>query len=169
MPLGANRLAAPLVAFLLASALMCGAGAAGSPGERSSHPPKVIQLSYDESNDGSSPRRVLQAFVRYSTDSVDFATRYHGHMATGDARYRPNITDTDIHGERARHPWALIRKHGGKRVLRLVHEALHQRGVAKVRTRARHGALRDVVRTRIVLSRCSQDPPFYPVSCEVRP
>jgi hypothetical protein len=164
-----NRVTAPLVVLLVAAAVTWGAEAAGAPKGSGSHPPKVIQLSYEESNDGSSPRRALDAFVRYSTDSVNFATRYHGRTATAKTRYRPNITDTDIRGEMARHPWALVRKGGGSRVLRLIHEALGQRGVAKVRTRARRDGLLDDVRTRIVLSECAQDPPLYPVSCEVRP
>jgi hypothetical protein len=126
-------------------------------------------VSYDESNDGSSPRRALYAFVRYPTDTVTFATRYHGHSARGRTRYRSDITDTDIHGERASHPWALIRRGGGRRVFRLVHRSLRQRGFANVRARARRGALVDAGRVRIVLSRCAQDPPLYPVSCEVRP
>jgi hypothetical protein len=163
-----KRLTAWLVA-LVALALTCAAGAAGAPSERASRAPKVIQLSYDESNDGSSPRRALYAFVRYAPDAVNFATRYHGRRATAKTRYRPNVTDTDIRGERARHPWALVRKGGGRTVLRLVHKALKQRGVAKVRTRARRDGLIDDVRLRIVLSKCAQDPPFYPVSCEVRP
>jgi hypothetical protein len=166
---GSNRLIAPLALLVLGFAVTCAAGAAGAPSERASRSPKVIQLSYDESNDGSSPRRALYAFVRYAPDAVNFATRYHGHRATAKTRYRPNITDTDIRGERARHPWALVRKGGGRRVLRLVHKALKQRGTAKVRTRARRDGLLDDVRLRIVLSKCAQDPPFYPVSCEVRP
>jgi hypothetical protein len=148
---------------------MCGTKAAGAPTARASHPPKVIQLSYEESDDGSSPHRALHAFVRYSTDAVNFATRYHGRRATAKARYRPNVTDTDIHGERARHPWALMRERGGRRVLRLIHKSLEHRGIAKVRTRARRDGFLDDVRTRIVLSKCAQDPPLYPVSCEVRP
>jgi hypothetical protein len=162
-------LSAPLVALIVATAVTGGAAAAGAGNERASHPPKVIQISYDESNDGSSPRRALYAFVRYSPDSVNFATRYHGRRATAKTRYRPNITDTDIRGEKARHPWALVREGGGRRVLRLIHKSLKQRGFAKVRTRARRDGLLDDVRTRIVLSKCAQDPPFYPVSCEVKP
>jgi hypothetical protein len=164
-----KRFIAALAILVLASAVTCVAGAAGVPSERASRPPKVIQLSYDESNDGSSPRRALYAFVRYSPDAVNFATRYHGRRATAKSRYRPNVTDTDIRGERARHPWALVREGGGRRVLRLVHKALKQRGVANVRTRARRDGLIDDVRLRIVLSKCAQDPPFYPVSCEVKP
>jgi len=162
-------LSAPLVALIVASAVTSGAEAAGAQNERASHPPKVIQISYDESDDGSSPHRALQAFVRYSPDSVNFATRYHGRRATAKTRYRPNVTDTDIRGEKARHPWALIREGGGRRVLRLIHKSLKQRGFAKLRTRARRDGLLDDVRTRIVLSKCAQDPPLYPVSCEVKP
>jgi hypothetical protein len=129
----------------------------------------VIQVSYDESNDGSSPRRALFAFVRYSTQSVDFATRYRGRSAKARTRYRPNVTDTDIHGRRARHPWALVREGGGRRVLRLIHNSLENRGFANVRARARRDGLLDDARVRIAVSRCAQDPPLYPLSCEVRP
>jgi hypothetical protein len=132
-------------------------------------PPKVIQLSYAESDDGSSPSRALYAFVRHSTDSVRFVTRYHARTATAGARYKPQITDTDIRGKKARHPWTLIRRDGGKRVLSFIHKSLERRGVANVRTRARRDGLLDDVRVRIVLSECAQDPPLYPVSCEVRP
>jgi len=164
------RFTAPPAALVVVFVVLGAATAGGAPSsQRAKHPPQVIQVSYDESNDGSSPRRALQAFVRYPTDAVTFATGYHGHRARGRTRYRPNITDTDIHGERASHPWALIRNGGGRRVFRLIHRALRQRGFAKVRTRARRGALVDDVRLRIVLSRCTQDPPLYPVSCEVRP
>ena len=152
--------------LIVASAVTGGAAAAGGQNAR---PPKVIQLSYDESDDGSSPSRSLYAFVRHPTDSVRFVTRYHGRTATAETRYKPQITDTDIRGRKARHPWALIRKGGGKRVLSFIHKSLERRGVAKVRTRARRDGLLDDVRARIVLAECAQDPPLYPVSCEVRP
>jgi hypothetical protein len=164
-----DRLIAPLVALVAASAAICAAAAFGAPKERASHPPKIIQISYDESDDGSSPPRNLQAFVRYTTHSVHFATSYHGRRATADGRYKPNVTDTDIHGEGARHPWAIVRDDAGRRLLRLIHRSLEQRGFARVHVRARHGGLLDDVKTRIVLSECAQDPPLYPVSCEVRP
>jgi hypothetical protein len=165
MKLGGTMIA--VAALLALAAEVTGAEAAGAPSERGSSPPKVIQLTYEESDDGSTPHRALQAYVRHSPDSVSFATRYHGRRATGKTRYEPNITDTDIRGERAQHPWALIRKGGGKQVFRLIHTSLENRGIAKVRTRARRGGSVDNVRMRIVLSECAQDPPFYPLSCEV--
>jgi hypothetical protein len=157
-----------LVVSIVTSAVTCGGEAVAAQKAGGSRPPREIQLSYDESNDGSSPRRALYAFVRHATDSVKFAVRYHGRGATAGSRYKTQITDTDIRGGKARHPWALIRKGSGGRVLRLIHKSLEQRGVAKVRIRARRDGLLDDVRTRIVLSECAQDPPFYPVSCEVR-
>jgi hypothetical protein len=163
-----HRLVALLLALVLAYTLASAVEAAGASKGGGSRPPKVIQVSYDESNDGSSPRRALYAFVRHPTDSVRFATRYHGRRATGDARYRSNITDTDIRGQRAKHPWALIREGGGGRVLRFIHRSLGQEGIANVRVRARRDGALDDVRVRIVRSQCAQDPPLYPLTCEVR-
>jgi hypothetical protein len=164
-----NRLIAPLAVLVAAVAVTVVAQAAGSPNGRASHPPKLVQLSYSESDDGSSPSRALDAFVRYSTDSVNFATRYHGERATAKSVYEPHITDTDIHGQKAKHPWKLSRKGGGRNVLRLIHKSLKRRGIANVRTRMRHGGFSDHVRVRIVLSDCAQDPPLYPIDCEVKP
>ena len=130
--------------------------------------PKVVQISYAESDDGSSPAKRLYAFVRRA-DVVRFATRYEGKRATAGTRYRPNITDTDLHGKDVRHPWSLVRKDGGRRVLRLVAKALDERGVAKVRVRARGAGGVDRVRVRVKLAECAQEPPLYPVDCEVRP
>ena len=131
-------------------------------------PPKVVQISYAESDDGSSPAKRLYAFVRRA-DAVRFATRYEGKRATAGSRYRPSITDTDLHGKEVRHPWSLVRKNGGRRVLRLVAKALDERGVATIRVRARGAGGVDKVRVRMKLAQCSQDPPLYPVDCEVRP
>lgn len=141
------------------------AGAIAGPGGQ---PPKLVQLSYAESDDGSSPRRSLQAFARRA-ESVKFITRYDGERATAGSRYASHITDTDLHGDEVRHPWVLVRRDGGKRVLKLVHEALFARGSAKVRVIARGGGHRSKTRVPIVLADCAREPPFYPVSCEVRP
>jgi hypothetical protein len=129
--------------------------------------PKLVQLSYEESDDGSSPPKALSAFFRRA-DAVKFVTRHHGRRARGDSRYNDSITDTDLRGE-ARHPWRLIRRGGGKRVLKLIHRSLVDNGEAKVRVIARGGGRRTVDNVRIVLADCAQDPPLYPVSCEVRP
>ena len=63
----------------------------------------------------------------------------------------------------------LQRKDGGRRVLKLVRQALDGRGVAKLRLRVRGDGGVDALRLRIVLANCSQEPPLYPVDCEVRP
>jgi hypothetical protein len=126
----------------------------------------VVQLSYSEVNDGSSPRYRLQGFAR-RTDSLTFRTRSRGKTATARSRYNKSITDTDLRGD-ARHPFVLQRKGGGRRVLKLIRGALSERGVAKVRVRAKGEGGVDSVRLKIVLAECSQEPPFYPVDCEVR-
>jgi hypothetical protein len=125
----------------------------------------VIQLNYQESS-ADGPDHRLMAFSRH-TGSLKFATFYQGHGASAPGKYRPEITDTDIHGEGARHPWVPIRDQGGRRVIRLVHRSLSHRGIARVKVRAT-GDGRDVVRVRIDLADCTLDPPLYPVDCEVR-
>jgi hypothetical protein len=128
--------------------------------------PRVIQLSYSEVNDGSRPRLNLMAFSR-RTEAVGLATRYQGKQATADTRFSKNITDTDIKGNRAKHPFVLVRKRGGKRVVKLVRDSLADRGEARVRIRATRGGSVDAIKLRIVLTRCSLDPPLFPVDCEV--
>ena len=145
---------------------MAAALGGGPPGPHAL-PPKLVQLSYEESDDGSSPPKALSAFFRRA-DVVKFATRYQGDRARGDSRYNDSITDTDLHGE-ARHPWRLIRHGGGKRVLKLIHRALVEMGEAKVRVIGRGNGRRTRDKVLIVLADCAQDPPLYPVSCEVKP
>jgi hypothetical protein len=153
--------AAVIGVVILALGAVAVAGAAGGA------KPKLVQLSYEESDDGSSPPKALSAYFRRA-ELVKFVTRYDGDRATGGSRYNDSITDTDLHGE-ARHPWRLIRRDGGKRVLKLIHAALVETGDARVKVIARGNGRRIVDRVLIVLADCSQDPPFYPVSCEVRP
>ena len=138
-----------------------GADAAGAKG------PKLVQLYYAESDDGSSRPFALDAYL-YRADAVRFTARYDGERASGVARYEDGVTDTNIHatGE-ARHPWELVRQDGGQDVIRLVRDSLAERGVAKVRVRARGDGRHLDVAVQIRLSECSLDPPFYPVSCEV--
>ncbi|MDF2752234.1 MAG: hypothetical protein K0S82_617 [Gaiellaceae bacterium] len=128
--------------------------------------PRVIQLSYSEVNDGSRPRLNLMAFAR-RTDSVRLSTRYQGKQATGDTRYDKSITDTDINGNNAKHPFVLRRKQGGKRVVKLIRNSLDERGQARVRIRAARGGRVDAIKLRIVRAKCSLDPPLFPVDCEV--
>ncbi len=165
--MAAARRAVGTLALVAACAAIFAGGAIAGPGG-SRQPPKLVQLSYAESDDGSSPKRSLYAFARRAA-SVKFVTRYDGDRATAETRYRSHITDTDLHGHDARHPWALVRKDGGKRVLELIHDALFDHGSAKVRVVARGGGNRVATGFAIVLAECSQDPPLYPVSCEVRP
>jgi hypothetical protein len=160
--------------FTLATALavlLCGAGAPAAAtaagAERGDGSPDVIQLSYFESSGDTGANRGLEAFARH-THAVRFATSLHGHEATAPGRYRPSITDTDIKGHNAKHPWSPNRKEGGKEVIRLVHKSLHERGFANVRLRARKSGDVDRVRVRIDLSECHSDPPLYPVDCEVK-
>lgn len=129
--------------------------------------PNIIQLSYSESSGDQGADRRLLAFAR-RTHGMHFATTYKGEKASAPGKYRSEITDTDIHGRKAKHPWEPDRKHGGGDVVRLVHDSLHQRGFAVVRLRARKSGEVDKARVRIDLSRCSQDPPLYPVDCEVK-
>jgi hypothetical protein len=130
-------------------------------------PPKVIQLSYREVNDGTRPPYRLEAYA-YRTDSLRFASRYRGRTANAGSQYEPDSTDTDIKGKgEARHPWVLIHKGGGSTVLRLIRKSLNQRGVAKVRIRAKGDDLLDDLRLTIMLAKCAQDPPIYPVDCEI--
>ena len=128
--------------------------------------PKVVQLSYSEVDDGSSPRYRLHGHARRA-DSLRFKVRYRGRTASAGSRYDESITDTELRGD-AKHPFVVRRDRSGRRVLKLVRKALAQHGVAKVRVRARGPGGADSQRLRIVLDKCSVDPPFYPVDCEVR-
>ncbi|MQA75740.1 MAG: hypothetical protein GEU88_15595, partial [Solirubrobacterales bacterium] len=115
------------VLFAATVASVAALAATGSAHEASSGPqPRVIQLSYSDSKDGSFPRYRLMAFSR-RTDDVRFATRFAGKRAKADARFSENITDTDIKGN-AKHPFVLIRKGGGKRVMKLIRRAFDERG-----------------------------------------
>ncbi len=130
--------------------------------------PKLVQLDYSETDDGQSRPFALDAFL-YRAEAVRFTTRYAGERATGEAKYLDHITDTNIHesGE-ARHPWSLIRKGDGRKVIDLIDDSLAARGVAKVRVRARGNGRHEDVAVEIRLAECSQDPPFYPVGCEIK-
>jgi hypothetical protein len=157
----------PIVALaVLVAVAMAGGEAAAHFAKVGGGPqPRVIQLSYSEVNDGSRPRLNLMAFAR-RTDTVRLSTRYGGKQATADTRFDRSITDTDIKGN-AKHPFVLRRKAGGKRVVKMVRKSLDERGEARVRIRAARGGRVDAIKLRIVLARCSQDPPLFPVDCEV--
>jgi hypothetical protein len=154
--------AAAGLAMSLCTVMASGAPAAGGGGR-----PEVIQLSYFESSGDQGPDRGLEAFARH-THATRFATSYRSRRASAPGRYRSDITDTDIHGREAKHPWMPDRRQRGGKVIRLVHRSLHDRGFAMVRLRARKGGESNRVRVRIDLSDCASDPPLYPVDCEIR-
>ena len=124
-------------------------------------PPKVIQLSYTRLDTGG---QSLLAFAR-RTDSLRFSTGYQGKRESAPAR-RSSVSDINLKGE-ARRGWEPIRKKGGKEVKRLVRKSLDERGVANVRTRAKRDGVLDNHRFKIVLAKCDQDPPLFPVDCEI--
>lgn len=159
------------LAAVLIGCLALGTLAADSADARKGNArPHIVQISYAETDDGSSRRYDLSGFARRA-DSFRFATRFKGKRVGTGTRYSPSITDTDIKGKQAKHPWRIVRKGGGRKVLRAVRRSLQRNGKAIVRARAKNGSGVEKVRVRIKLSSssCSQDPPFYPVSCEIRP
>jgi hypothetical protein len=152
---------------VLVAGFSMAAGGVASAGAKRSNPPEIIQLSYSESSGDQGADRSLEAFARH-THGMHFATTYKGKKAGAPGRYRADITDTDIHGRKARHPWEPDRKQGGGDVVALVHKSLHHRGFADVRLRARKGGEGVAVRVRIKLKKCASDPPLYPLDCEVK-
>jgi hypothetical protein len=159
---------AGLAALLSGACVASGAVASQSSGgaSRAKGSPNIIQLSYGESSDQGADRR-LEAFASH-THGMHFATTYMGKKASAPGKYNSHVTDTDIHGRKARHPWEPDRKKGGGDVVRLVHKALHGRGVARVRLRARKSGEVDKARVRIDRDKCASDPPLYPLTCEVK-
>jgi hypothetical protein len=156
--------------FLIAASvagLLVVAGPVATSTAAPRHQPEVIQLSYSESSGDVGPNRRLEAFARH-TDSLKFAVHYNGHRARVPGTYRSDITDTDIHGHGAKHPWVPDREHGGNRLIRLVHRSLDRRGFARVQVHAEGSQAEELAVVRIDLSRCTTDPPLYPVDCEVR-
>ena len=121
--------------------------------------PKLVQVCYAETSDGSSEPFDLEA-NGYNIDALRFTTRYGGERASGEAKL-DNSTDTDLNGE-ARHPWSLIRKGDGKQVIKLVHAQLFETGVAKVRIRARGDGDHLDQAVEIRLADCSQRPALLP-------
>jgi hypothetical protein len=164
---------AALLALLLAASLTVSSTSAAvaapqtTPASASALrvPPKVIQLQYAQWYE--EPGGSLGAFARGHPDSLRFATRYRGRQATVPAKETDTV-DTDL-PRCCDESWEPIRRQGAARVYRLIRKALDRRGVAKVRTRVKRGGLADIHRWRIVLARCSQDPPSYPVDCEIAP
>lgn len=99
--------------------------------------------------------------------SLTFTVRRKGKPITAGSRYNTHISDNDLHGP-AQHPFVLQRAGGGRRVMKTVRQGLNKRGVAKVRVRARGAGGVDSHLYEIVLAECAQDPPFYPLSCEIK-
>jgi hypothetical protein len=163
-----TRCAFRFTALAAAAAVLAAAQATageqdGRGGERG---PKVVQLQF--SSGRGIGEKSLQAYA-YRTEVLRFRTSYEGERATADSRYRENVTDTDIDArDEARHPWEMLKKGGGKRVIKMIRQSLRERGVAVVRILAHGGDKLDDPRVRIELSKCSEDPPIYPISCEVK-
>ena len=130
-------------------------------------PPKLVQLSYDEEPGGTGHDTNLGAHVKNAT-AVRFATGFDGEKARAGGKYRDEVTDTDINDPEAKHPWRPATGDGHK-VVKLVHDSLEENGRAVVRLRMKNGGQVKKARVVIELSECSQDPPLYPVTCEVRP
>ncbi len=130
-------------------------------------PPKLVQLSYHEEPGAMGHDLNLGAHVKNAT-AVKFATGFDGEKARAGGKYREEVTDTDINHPEAKHPWRPATG-DGQRVTKLVHDALEENGVAVVRLRMRNGGQLEKARVVIELSECHQNPPLYPVTCEVRP
>ena len=142
-------------------------GATSVAADRADSTPNVIQLSYSETKGDTGADTFLGAFSRH-THAVHFYAQKNRIKSLAPGRYRSDITDTDIHGRKARHPWVPDRKEGGGGVISLVHHALHHSGAIKVRVRARRAGVVDDVRVRIARKHCTSDPPAYPLDCEVK-
>jgi len=129
--------------------------------------PRLVQLSYSEEPGAQGRDQSLGAYVK-NADSVKFATGFDGEKARAGGRYRESVTDTDINDPEAKHPWVPATG-DGRKVVRLVHDSLEANGRATIRLRMKNGGQRQKERVVIELSECDQDPPLYPVTCEVRP
>jgi hypothetical protein len=151
------------VTVLLCMGLWGAASVGARSGDRS---PKVIQLSYSETKGDVGADTFLGAFSRH-THAVHFSAQKRRIKSSAPGRYRSDITDTDIHGRRARHPWVPDRKEGGGGVINLVHHALHHSGAIKVRVRARKDGVVDDVRIRLNRDKCTSTP-AVPLDCEVK-
>lgn len=160
---GSSAAVAALGMALLTTSVQGGVPATDSAAK----PPKVVKLRYADVRDGSSPRFRLHGYARRAL-SLTFKARFRGKTATAGSRYEKSITDPKVKGT-AKHPWVIRRKGGGRRVIKLVRRGLDKRGTAKVRVRVKGKGGVDSERLRIVRDECHQEPPFYPLECEVRP
>src|SRR5688500_10024386 len=114
--------------------------------------PELVQLSYHEEPGGSGFDQHLGAHVK-SADSVRFAPGLNGVKARAGGRYNHSITDTDINHPEAKHPW-VPSTGDGRRVVKLVREALEENGRAVVRLRMKNGGTLEKARVVIELSEC---------------
>jgi hypothetical protein len=154
---------AALAVSILAALAFFAFGATRAPGAGA---PKLIQLSYDHTRDGSSKHFNLSAYA-HKADSVRFVVRRHHKPVAVPGRYNSHVTDTDLHPDDASHPWEVNRKQGGKKVLKAVRASLKHKGMATVRVIARNGNARAKAKVTINVATCTKDPPFYPLSCEI--
>jgi hypothetical protein len=166
---GARRLGAAQICLaggisLLAGGMLASSAAAGS-GDRAQAKPALVQVAYEESDDGTSAQRQLSAFAQRA-DSVTFAVRIHRERVVAGSKLNTHVVDTDLHGD-AKHPWVLSREGAGKEVLGRIHDALRKNGDKTVWVRADGASGVDKRKVSIVLSECTLDPPFYPVSCQI--
>ena len=152
-----------LAMLLFIAALPAGASAEQAGGGT----PKLVQLSYSEEDGAQGFDSNLGAHIK-NADSVKFATGFDGQKARAAGSYREAVTDTDINHPEAKHPWVPAGD-DGRDVVKLVHDSLHQNGRAVVRLRMKNGGTLERARVVILLSECSQDPPIYPATCEVKP
>jgi len=152
-----------VIAFAVLPLAFFAASAAGAGGGS----PKLVQLSYNEEPGAQGRDTNLGAYVK-NADSVKFATGFDGRKARAGGRYREAVTDTDINDPEAKHPW-IPATGDGRKVVKLVHDSLEANGRATVRLRMKNGGEVEKERVVIELSECDQDPPLYPVTCEVRP
>ena len=128
--------------------------------------PRLVQLSYEHSRDGSSKHFNLSAYA-HNADSIRFIVRRHHDPLAASGRFNHHVTDTDLHPEDASHPWEADRRHGGKAVIKAIRSSLKRKGTATVRVIARQGDARDKAKVRIDVADCAMDPPLYPLSCEI--
>lgn len=122
-------------------------------------PPRVKSLDYFVRDDGQLPHTRLLLDIR-GADLVRVATFFHGRRAAGSL-----TVDERISGD----PWVLEHRGSGEEVYELIRRSLARRGTAVVRVRARNEAGSTRARLRIRKSKCTKDPPFYPLDCTVHP
>jgi hypothetical protein len=122
-------------------------------------PPRVESLRYFVRDDGELPHTRLEVTVR-DARRVRLTTRFHGTRAGANPTFDDRISG---------HPWVLKHSGEGGDVYPLIRRSMRKRGFADVWVRAWNKAGKARVRLRIRESRCTKDPPFYPLDCTVHP